>query len=162
MMQPKRIYILRHGNAEPYSATLDEQRQLTELGVAEVESTARAFSDRCEFFDAVFVSPYIRAQQTSKVFLAAFDSTKNVVTSSLITPYGNVMDVAAWLVAQPYQSILLITHQPFAYQLVEYLADEVLPTSVSMSTATLVSLEGELLASACCQFRWCISPLELK
>jgi phosphohistidine phosphatase len=161
-MQPKRIYILRHGNAEPYSATLDEQRQLTELGVAEVESTARAFSDRCESFDAVFVSPYIRAQQTSKVFLAAFDSTKNVMTSSLITPYGSVMDVAAWLVAQPYQSILLITHQPFAYQLVEYLADDVLPVDVSMSTAALVSLEGDILAGACCQFRWCISPLELK
>ena len=158
-MKAKRLYILRHGQAEPYSKAVDAERQLTESGVAEVASTAHTFSEKKECFDAVFVSPYIRAQQTADVFLTALNQMPKVQTTPLITPYGKVMEVASWLIDQPYESILLITHQPFAYQFSDFLVEEALPVSVSMSTATLISLEGELLSGGCCQFRWCISPL---
>jgi phosphohistidine phosphatase len=53
---------------------------------------------------------------------------------------------------------LLVTHQPFAHQFVDFLVDEPLPMNFAMTTATLTSVEGEFFAGACCQFRWCISP----
>jgi phosphohistidine phosphatase len=158
MKKLKRLYILRHGNAQPYGYDQDELRELTELGVAEVKTAARAFRNKSEMFDVVFVSPYVRAQQTAKVFLADLDVSVEVENCPLITPEGQSMDVATWLNDLPYESILLVTHQPFAHQFVDFLVDEPLPVSFSMTTATLASVEGEFFAGACCQFRWCVSP----
>ncbi|WP_421852491.1 phosphohistidine phosphatase SixA [Marinomonas sp.] len=158
MKKLKRLYVLRHGNAQPYGYDKDERRELTELGVAEVKTTARAFRNKGEVFDVVFVSPYIRAQQTAKTFLADLDVSVEVKDCPLITPDGREMDVALWLNEQSYDSVLLVTHQPFAHQLVDFLVDEPLPVSFAMTTATIAAVEGELFAGACCQFRWCVSP----
>lgn len=158
MKKLKRLYVLRHGNAQAYGYDQDERRELTELGVAEVKTVARAFRAKGEGLDAVFVSPYTRAQQTAKIFLADLDVSVTVENSALITPYGREMDVANWLSDQPYESILLVTHQPFAHQLVDFLVDEPLPVSFAMTTATIAAVEGEFFAGACCQFRWCVSP----
>ena len=158
MKKLKRLYILRHGNAEPYGCNQDELRELTALGVAEVKTTARALIAKAEVFDAVFVSPYVRAQQTAKIFLADLALSVDVKDCPLITPYGKETEVASWLDELPYDSILLVTHQPFAHQFVDFLVDEPLPVSFAMTTATLASVEGEFFAGACCQFRWCISP----
>ncbi|RBP84614.1 phosphohistidine phosphatase SixA [Marinomonas rhizomae] len=158
MKKLKRLYVLRHGNAQAYGYDQDERRELTELGVAEVKTVARAFRAKGERLDAVFVSPYTRAQQTAKIFLADLDVSVTVENSALITPYGREMDVANWLSDQPYESILLVTHQPFAHQLVDFLVDEPLPVSFAMTTATIAAVEGEFFAGACCQFRWCVSP----
>ncbi|MCW4631732.1 MULTISPECIES: hypothetical protein [Marinomonas] len=75
-----------------------------------------------------------------------------------ITPNGQKIDVALWLNDLPYESILLVTHQPFSHQFVDYLVDQPLPINFAMTTGTLASVEGELFAGACCQFRWCFSP----
>ncbi|NVK74211.1 phosphohistidine phosphatase SixA [Marinomonas sp. CT5] len=158
MKKPKRLYVLRHGNAQPYGYDHDELRELTELGAAEVKVAARSFLAKEEMFDAVFVSPYIRAQQTAKIFLAELDISVKAMDSLLITPAGRASDVSSWLEMQPYQSILLVTHQPFAHQLIDFLVDEPLPVSFAMTTATLASVEGDFFDGACCQFRWHISP----
>ena len=158
MTKPKCLYVLRHGNAVPYGYDQDELRELTDLGVVEVKAAANAFREKNLSFDKVFVSPYVRAQQTAKVFLAGLDAFLGFEDSSLITPDGHPMEVAAWLDDQPYHSILLVTHQPFAHQFVDYLVDEPLPINFAMTTATLVAVEGELFASACCQFKWSVSP----
>jgi phosphohistidine phosphatase len=159
MKKFKRLYVLRHGNAEPYGYDQDERRELTELGVAEVKAAARAFRTKGEVIDKVFVSPYVRAQQTAKIFLADLDVSIGMEACPLITPDGSAVDVAIWLNEQPYESILLVTHQPFAHQFVDYLVDEPLPVSFAMTTATLASVKGELFAGACCQFKWYVSPV---
>ncbi|NLQ16266.1 phosphohistidine phosphatase SixA [Marinomonas sp. M1K-6] len=159
MKKRKRLYVLRHGNAQPYGYDQDERRELTELGVAEVKVVAQAFKAKSERFDVVMVSPYIRAQQTAKVFLADLDVSVEVKECSLITPNGREMEVALWLSEQPYESILLVTHQPFAHQFIDFLVDEPLPVNFAMTTATLAAVEGDFIAGACCQFRWHLSPL---
>lgn len=155
MSKVKRLYVLRHGNAEAYGYDKDEARKLTPEGVAEVIETARLFKSKGERLDAVFVSPFIRAQQTAQHFLTEFaQSGLEGQNCSLITPSGKELDVALWLNDLEYDAILLVTHQPFAHQLVELLADEPLPASFAMTTASLAALEGELFATACCQYRW--------
>jgi phosphohistidine phosphatase len=158
MKKLKRLYVLRHGNAEPYGLGQDEFRKLTELGVAEVKATARAFLAKNEVPDVVLVSPYVRAQQTATHFLSVLEAGLEIQNSPLITPYGKEVEVTEWLDQLPYESILLITHQPFAYQLVDFLVDEPLPANFAMATATLAAVEGEFFAGACCRFRWCSSP----
>ncbi|MCO4784715.1 MAG: phosphohistidine phosphatase SixA [Marinomonas atlantica] len=157
-MKTKRLYILRHGHAEPYCYEQDAQRELTKQGIEEVRSTAKQFLALGDKLDAVFVSPFLRAQQTANEFLRISGSQSTPETLDSITPNGKELDIALWLNDLPNESILIVTHQPFAFQLVEMLADAPLPYSFQMTTATMASLEGELFATACCQFRWAISP----
>lgn len=149
---------MRHGHAVPFGYEQDAQRALTEQGYEEVRSTAEQFADCNEDFDAIFVSPYLRAQQTANEFIKVLGTQTLPQTLDSITPSGKELDVALWLHDLPYESILLVTHQPFAYQLVSMLADEPLPPLFQMETATVAALEGELFATACCQFRWAITP----
>lgn len=163
MSKIKRLYILRHGNAQASGFAEDSLRELTPQGVDEVIATAKAFRDKGESLDAVFVSPFIRAQQTAQHFLTELNQQANGSklegqSCSMITPSGKELDVALWLNDQSYDSILLVTHQPFAYQLVDLLADQPLPHDFSMTTATMAALEGGVFATACCEYRWRISP----
>lgn len=158
MMRNKRLYVLRHGNAVPYGYEQDETRELTELGSSELCAVAEAFLHKNITFDKVFVSPYVRAQQTANVFLKSLGTNVIFENSDLITPHGQPIKVANWVNDQPYESILLVTHQPFAQAFIDYLVDEPLSPSFAMATGTIVAIEGELFASACCQFKWCISP----
>lgn len=160
-MKNKRLYIMRHGNAEPFGYQDDASRALTELGYEEVRRTAQAFANTNEDFDAIFVSPFLRAQQTANEFIKILGTATLPTTLDTITPSGKSLDIALWLNDLPYESVLLVTHQPFAYQLVDLLADEPLPASFQMQTASLAALEGELFATACCQYRWAISPADL-
>lgn len=159
MKTPKRLYVLRHGEAQPYGYEVaDEMRQLTDFGRQEVVATASNFERKGLSIDAVFVSPYLRAQQTADVFCAQLGLHCYRASSDLITPYGQVMQVADWLQQQDFESILLVTHQPFAYELVSYLADAPLPHDFAMMTATLACLEGDDWLMACGQYQWFIAP----
>ncbi|MCV2402711.1 phosphohistidine phosphatase SixA [Marinomonas sp. C2222] len=159
MSKTKRIYIMRHGQAEGYHGAGDSKRNLTQAGIEEVVSTATLFKDKGISLDAVFVSPYVRAQQTAQAFFSVV-GTDGIerIDSADITPDGDVLQVGAWLSSTPYDSVLLITHQPFASFLADFLSDEPLPVGFAMPTAALVALEGEVLAGACCQYNWQLLP----
>jgi phosphohistidine phosphatase len=156
-MGVKRLYVLRHGNAEAPALGNDAARNLTELGVQEVLSSAMKFKQKNELINQVFVSPYIRAQQTASHFLDAIQYTGVTTTIDKITPSGKPIDVALWLSNLQVDSVLLITHEPFASQMIDLLADLPLPQDFTMQTATMVSVEGEILATACCQLRWVVN-----
>lgn len=160
-MSKKRLYILRHGNAEHYNFENDAERKLTAEGMNEARSTARQFLQHQEQVTHIYVSPYRRAQETAVEFLATCSEANTEFhpecqTLDIITPCGKPMDVALWLSQQDADSILLVTHQPFAAQLVDLLSDEPLPHDFAMRTGTLVALEGEFFATACCSLRWVI------
>lgn len=156
-MAIKRLYILRHGNAEAISLANDADRNLTAYGVEQVKSSAMKFKQLNESLDQVYVSPYLRAQQTAKHFLETINYTGVTNTIDKITPSGKPIDVALWLSDLQADSVLLITHEPFASQMVDLLADLPLPQDFMMQTATLAAVEGEILATACCQLRWVLN-----
>jgi phosphohistidine phosphatase len=156
-MAIKRLYVLRHGNAEAPTFGDDAGRNLTPLGVEEVLSSAMKFKQKSETLDQVFVSPYVRAQQTAQHFLKAINYNGVSQTTDKITPSGKAIDVALWLSNMQADSVLLVTHEPFASQVVDLLADMPLPHDFIMQTATLAAVEGEILATACCKLRWVIN-----
>lgn len=158
-MSQKRLYILRHGDAEPYNFAKDSDRRLTPEGVKEVQSIATQFYRHEQTIEQMYVSPYRRAQETADHFsstLLALGNKDKITRTKLasIIPSGDPRAIAGWLSEQEANSILLITHQPFAAQLADLLADAPLPHNFMMKTGTMVALEGELLAAACCSFRW--------
>lgn len=152
MSDPKRLFILRHGTAESINFQKDEERELTVKGFSQAIRAGKHFASLNIKLDAIYASPLVRAQQTAQNFKKQLRYETVLETSDLITPSGRPIDVALWLSNLPTKNVLLVTHQPFAQQLVELLSDAPLPADFSMNTGTMIWLEGEVFATDCCQF----------
>ncbi|WP_299014939.1 phosphohistidine phosphatase SixA [uncultured Photobacterium sp.] len=122
-----RIYIMRHGEAQNFAPS-DAERPLTVCGEAHSKQMAfQLASQLSDGIDLVWVSPYLRAQQTWSVMAKHLPQPKRLMTVDEITPYGDAEDVAAYLkamiaVERP-ESVLLVSHLP----LVGYLTSELAP-----------------------------------
>lgn len=118
------IYIMRHGEAENFAAS-DAERPLTARGIAQSQQMAVLLASHLEGeLDQVWVSPYLRAQQTWQAMVDTLPTATQVSSVDDITPYGEAETVAGYIQAtieeQQPQSLLLISHLP----LVGYLTSE--------------------------------------
>lgn len=118
------IYIMRHGQANPVGS-VDELRPLNEMGEAEVKQMAEWALSQNMNFDHVLVSPFLRAQQTSELFLAHYSENSPTKTQvDCITPFGEaalVHDyIDAFIAENAVKSLLIISHMP----LVSFLSAE--------------------------------------
>ncbi|WP_036800936.1 phosphohistidine phosphatase SixA [Photobacterium marinum] len=122
-----RIYIMRHGEAQHFAPS-DEERPLTMSGEVHSEQMASQLASQLsDGIDLVWVSPYLRAQQTWSAMSDKLPQPKRLMTVDDITPYGDAEDVAAYLksmiaVERP-DNVLLVSHLP----LVGYLTAELVP-----------------------------------
>ncbi|MCQ1059584.1 phosphohistidine phosphatase SixA [Photobacterium sp. ZSDE20] len=122
-----RIYIMRHGEAQHFAAS-DAERPLTDRGAALSEQMATQLAGQFDNdLDMVWVSPYLRAQQTWQAMASHLPAPKKVMTVDEITPYGDAEDVASYIKAvvsieQP-ENLLIVSHLP----LVGYLTSEMVP-----------------------------------
>ncbi|MGR5365427.1 phosphohistidine phosphatase SixA [Photobacterium damselae] len=124
-----RIYIMRHGEAENFAPS-DAERPLTQRGRSQSVQVATQLHERLnqQPIDWVWVSPYLRAQQTWQTLADVLSEPKQISTVADITPYGEAEEVAAYLkaaidVERP-ESVLLVSHLP----LVGYLTAELDPS----------------------------------
>ncbi|MGF1874716.1 phosphohistidine phosphatase SixA [Photobacterium frigidiphilum] len=120
-----RIFIMRHGEAQNFASS-DAERPLTIRGEQQSKQAASQLATQLEGnLDLVWVSPYLRAQQTWQVMTAELPEAKKVVTADNITPYGDSEDVAAYLKAliaiERPETVMLISHLP----LVGYLTADI-------------------------------------
>lgn len=135
------IYIMRHGQAEMMAAS-DKERPLTSFGRVESEKMAAYLVGLGVSFDAVWVSPYLRAQQTWQAVSTFFpDAVKQQTVKSLV-PSGSarncVNDILA-LQSTGVKSLLIVSHLP----LVGYLVGELAPAAgvPAFSPSTVAQLE---------------------
>ncbi|PKF63449.1 phosphohistidine phosphatase SixA [Psychromonas sp. psych-6C06] len=128
------IYIMRHGQAE-MMANSDSERALTSLGRAESEQMAHNMAEQGVIFDAVMVSPYLRAQQTWESVRPFFPELSNVQTIKSLTPSGSarksVNEILA-LQAMGVKTLLIVSHLP----LVGYIVGELAPAAGVPAFAT--------------------------
>ncbi|MEI6897057.1 MAG: phosphohistidine phosphatase SixA [Psychromonas sp.] len=136
------IYIMRHGQAE-MMANSDSERALTALGRSESEQMASSLVKQHITFDAVMVSPYLRAQQTWESVRPFFPEISNVQTVNALTPSGSarisVNEIAA-LQALGTKSLLIVSHLP----LVGYMVGELVPEAGVPTFATSALAHVEL------------------
>ncbi|PKG38661.1 phosphohistidine phosphatase SixA [Psychromonas sp. Urea-02u-13] len=128
------IYIMRHGQAE-MMANSDSERALTNIGRSESEKMASSLAKQDITFDAVLVSPYLRAQQTWESVRPFFPELSNVQTIKSLTPSGSarksVNEILA-LQAMDIKSLLIVSHLP----LVGYIVGELAPAAGVPAFAT--------------------------
>lgn len=116
------VVIMRHGEAQPQAAD-DSQRTLTAQGQAEVKQVAAWLAEHYAAFDYIWVSPYIRTQQTAALMLEAQPAKCKLLVNAGLVPEGmagEILDQYDLLLAeQPEARVLMVSHMPLVSFLVE-------------------------------------------
>ncbi len=79
-----KLWVLRHGEAEPYGARPDPERALTAHGREEVLRSAAQLIGQP--LAAIYASPYLRAQQTAQLVREALGFQPELITVNWLTP----------------------------------------------------------------------------
>jgi phosphohistidine phosphatase len=135
-----KLWVLRHGEAEPRANT-DAERRLTAHGREQVlHSVAHLLGQPLQ---AIYASPYVRAQQTAALVHNTLGFAESVRTVPWLTPESNVKDVIAQIERLGLEHVLLVSHQPLVGGLVGMLEQGHAQQPAAMSTANLAELEGD-------------------
>ncbi len=136
------LYVLRHAEAEALSPSgLDADRSLTDAGTKRMKAVARAIAKMEPDFDAVLVSPLLRARQTAEPVMAAchFKGASRV-TESLV-PGSDPSNLLEELGAAEWKSVLVVGHEPNLGRLVGRLASGRRDVELPMKKAALAIFE---------------------
>ena len=137
-----KLWVLRHGEAEPYGSRPDSERELTDHGREEVLSSAARLMGQP--LTAIYASPYLRAQQTAQLVREALGFEPEIRTVEWLTPEVDPDRVAEQLVSV--SNVLLVSHNPLVGNLLSYLQHGAGYPPEKVSTAGLAELEhSELL-----------------
>ncbi len=143
-----RLYVMRHGQAEPI-APADEQRALTSRGRGEVASIGKHYLHGVQF-DYVYVSPYLRAQQSWQVLQELGVQTLGQATVNWVTPDSSTTRAIDQLTTatSDMENVLLVCHQPFVGKVTTQLCDGH-NYGLHIATAGLVIMEMDVVAKQC-------------
>lgn len=151
-MALQRLLLLRHGEA--HHGSPDELRELTHHGDKEVRRSLSKAVGRIPQLDIIFHSGLVRAIQTAEI---AAEELASYIGEKLhpqyldgITPWGDPSSFCKALAFDAAENILVVTHNPFVEELVEYLSGQTL----RIKTGSLVCLEIDFLEGGCCQLEW--------
>lgn len=147
-----KLLILRHGQAEAWAAS-DEQRALTETGRRDVARVVEAARPAFEGLEALWVSPYRRAQQTARIVIDTLQWPGSVTTVPDLQPDAALEPLYGLLQACKAQSVLLVSHQPLVGNLLDDLCGED-PGCYPMGTASLACLKLDVPARSLGQLEW--------
>lgn len=125
------ILVMRHGEAQAQAAD-DASRALTAHGRAQARAQGQWLAMHGAP-DALWVSPYLRAQQTADEVLAGLGQPLARVTLPELTPSGDIAAITALLAgSDDCQRVLMVSHMP----MVAYLVEALVPGEVPMAFAT--------------------------
>ena len=135
------VFIMRHGDANT-EIQQDKERPLTDVGILETKVMAKWLKSELINFDAVFVSPYLRAQQTAKTLANEMLLEVNLQTLNFITPAGSASETHDYLDAiislEKLNNVLVVSHMPLVSYLVAEMSVE--KSSPIFATASIAEL----------------------
>ncbi|MBL8112061.1 MAG: phosphohistidine phosphatase SixA [Acidobacteria bacterium] len=137
-----RIHLLRHSDAEEISPSgLDEDRRLTDGGLARMKPVSRAISRLAPEFDLVLHSPFVRARQTAEPVIAACRFRGAVEVTRNLVPSAEPDEVLHELSTRKPKSVLLVSHEPLLGRLFARLLLGGTRTAIPMKKASLAIFE---------------------
>lgn len=153
-----KIFIMRHGQAANIAGE-DSLRPLTREGMLETEKMGLWLAGCKAVLMNVFVSPYLRAQQTGEnvtnvLMKAALLKSNTCKTLDFITPSGNARQVHDFVdgllknegfASDTNQAILFVSHMPFVSYLVAELTGTVNVPIFSTASVAIIEYDIELM-----------------
>jgi phosphohistidine phosphatase len=134
-----KLWVLRHGEAEPHGKRPDSERALTIKGREEVLRTAAELIGKP--LTAIYASPYLRAQETALLVRETLGFAPEIRTVDWLKPDNYPQAVAEQLVSVDHA--LLVSHNPLVGNLLGYLQHGHVQEPEKVGTAGLAELEGE-------------------
>ena len=114
---------MRHGQAESFG-NRDQLRKLTPTGYKEAECMGKWFNKTAISLDQIFISPYVRAQQTAQTLLDEINGVVKFDTVDFITPSDDAKKIHDYIdgfcANESIEHLLIVSHMP----LVSYLVAE--------------------------------------
>jgi phosphohistidine phosphatase len=144
-----RLYLLRHGDA--VNSWPDPQRPLSAFGREQVAAVALADRLECGAIEQVVSSPYLRAAQTTEIFIQAVGLHHRIDWLDDLTPQGDLRAIEGFLQRTNVETVLMVTHLPLVGLLIDYLTGE---TGTRMGTANLASLSMDFPAQGTASLNW--------
>jgi phosphohistidine phosphatase len=136
------LHILRHAEAEALSPSgLDADRALTDAGMKRMKLVARAIARMEPGFDAIFVSPLLRARQTAEPVAAACRFKGEPTITEALVPGADPANILEELEASGCASALVVGHEPHLGCLVGRLVSGRRDVEVPMKKAALAIFE---------------------
>lgn len=148
----KYLWILRHGDAS-FDAPADSLRELTDYGRDQARKQAAFLKDNNISFDEVWVSPYVRAQQTADEVLNLMSSNYKRTEVEYLTPDSSLKKVIKLLTESTAKNLLLVSHQPLVSRIVMDLGGKQILQPV-MNTAALAHFTAEEWISGLANFHY--------
>lgn len=107
------LHVLRHAEAEALSPSgLDADRALTEAGARRMKAVAKAIARMEPAFEAVLVSPLLRAKQTAEPVVAACKYRGEVLVTEALLPGADPSVLLEELEEGQWKSVLVVGHEP--------------------------------------------------
>ena len=135
-----KLWVLRHGEAEPHGTRPDSEGALTAHGREEVLRTTAELIGQP--ITAIYASPYRRAQETAQLVRETLGFAPEIRTVEWLTPDYSPQVVAEQLVSV--DRALLVSHNPLVGNLLGYLQHGHVQDPERVATAGLAELEGDL------------------
>lgn len=136
------LYLLRHAEAEALSPSgLDADRALTGAGQKRMKAVGRAIARLETGFDAVLVSPLLRAKETAGFVTSACRFEGEAIVTESLLPGSDPQLLLEELSASEWRTVLLVGHEPHLGRLFGRLVSGRKETEVPMRKASLAAFE---------------------
>ena len=139
-----KIYILRHGTAEPRGEQVaEEERKLTpegKKGVKNVLQMARSAGVQPE---VILTSPWLRALETASMAAEALKCADVKQTRSLLPAVPPSQIWREILAHAQAKQVMIVGHEPHLSRVAAFLLDSPLPIDLKKGAILRVDVEGE-------------------
>ncbi len=137
------IHLLRHAEAEDVSPTgRDADRRLSEDGRRRMKTVARMIAKLDPAYDAILVSPLVRARQTAEPVAEACGHREPLVETRALAPNADPVDILHELARLGPGTALLVGHQPHFGRLFGLLLSGRSDLEVSMKKAGFAAFDA--------------------
>jgi phosphohistidine phosphatase len=157
------IYLVRHAAAVARGAdgiATDEERPLSEEGWKQAASLGRVFKKRGIIPEMVVTSPLVRAVQTAKELCTVLELTdRHIETRDELAPDGRPKKLARYLNGLPWQSVILVGHQPDLGSCAGWLlGNKEMQIDFAKGGAAMIRVEGSVTKGGG-MLMWLIGPM---
>ncbi len=152
-----RLYIARHGEAEPQAAT-DAERALSARGVSQVRALWTTLHASQREPARIVSSPLRRAQETAWIVAGIWQDSPPVDEQPLLSPETAVEHTLDWLAREPdLDGWVLVSHMPLVALLTGRLVEGT-GVRYPFAVGSVACLELEVPCMAGARLLWLESP----
>jgi phosphohistidine phosphatase len=150
------LFILRHAEAE-LPITTDFARNLTPAGKQQLAQVVGRHTQALAAISQVWVSPYVRAQQTLQHIAHLLPASARIQTTDDITPESPVELMLPLLQQSQGEQVLIISHQPLVGEAVAKLCG-LAPGHYRLGTSAFTHIDLPVVGFGQGQVRLCDQP----